>query len=210
MQVILMERIEKLGQMGDEVDVKPGYARNFLFAKGKAVRANASNREQFEQSRAQLETENLKRKSEAEAVGEKMSDVSIILVRQAGDAGQLYGSVNARDVADKLTEDGYTVGRQQVRLDVPIKTLGLHQVVVSLHPEVTVTITVNVARSADEAKTQAETGRAMLSIAEQEAHEIAEEAANEAVLEQAETMFDEGVDITEDGDTDDQSAEKSE
>ena len=196
MQVILMERIEKLGQMGDEVNVKPGYARNFLLPKGKAVRANAANRKQFEQGRAQLEAENLKQKSEAEAVGAKMDNVSIILVRQAGDAGQLYGSVNARDVADKLTEDGYTVARSQVRLDVPIKTLGLHQVIVSLHPEVSVTITANVARTTEEAETQAATGKAMLSIAEQEAQAAAEEAANEAVLEQAETMFEEGVEVT--------------
>jgi len=196
MQVILMERIERLGQMGDEVSVKPGYARNFLLPKGKAVRANAANREQFEQGRAQLEAENLKQKSEAEAVGAKMDDVSIILVRQAGDAGQLYGSVNARDIADKLTEDGYTVSRQQVRLDIPIKNLGLHQVIVSLHPEVSVTITANVARTSEEAETQAATGKAMLSIAEQEAQAIAVEAANEAVLEQAETMFEEGVDVS--------------
>ena len=196
MQVILMERIEKLGQMGDEVSVKPGYARNFLLPKGKAVRANSANREQFEQGRAQLEAENLKQKSEAEAVGAKMEDVSIILVRQAGDAGQLYGSVNARDIADKLTEDGYTVSRQQVRLDIPIKALRLHQVIVSLHPEVSVTITANVARTVEEAETQAATGKAMLSMAEQEAQAIAEEAANEAVLEQAETMFEEGVDVS--------------
>jgi len=203
-----MERIEKLGQMGDEVSVKPGYARNFLLPKGKAVRANTANRVQFEQGRAQLEAENLTRKSEADAVGAKMDGVSIILVRQAGDAGQLYGSVNARDIADKLTEDGYTVSRQQVRLDVPIKNLGLHQVSVSLHPEVFVTVTANVARTADEAETQATTGKAMLSIAEQEAQTIAEEAANDAVLEQAETMFDEGVDVTvDDGDAEDAPSE---
>ncbi len=210
MQVILMERIEKLGQMGDEVNVKPGYARNFLLPKGKAVRANAANRQQFEQGRAQLEAENLKRKSEAEAVAAKMDEVSIILVRQAGDAGQLYGSVNARDVSDKLTEDGFTVSRNQVRLDVPIKSLGLHPVVISLHPEVTVSITVNVARTTEEAETQAATGKAMLSVAEQEAQAIAEEAANEAVLEQAETMFDEGVEVVvEDAATDEPAAEEA-
>lgn len=193
MQVILMERIEKLGQMGDEVSVKPGYARNYLLPKGKAVRANATNRTQFEQTRAQLEAENLKQKGEAEAVAAKMEDVSIILVRQAGDAGQLYGSVNARDVSGKLTEDGYAVARQQVRLDKPIKTLGLHAVNVSLHPEVTAVITANVARSEEEAEIQASTGQAMLSMAEQEAQAAAEEAANEAILEQAENMFEEEV-----------------
>ena len=195
MQVILMERIEKLGQMGDEVNVKPGYARNFLLPKGKAVRANAANKEKFEKDRVQLEADNLERKSEAEAVGAKMENVSIILVRQAGDAGQLYGSVNARDISDQLSSDGYTVSRQQVRLDTPIKSLGLHEVVISLHPEVTTTITANVARSAEEAEIQASTGKAMMSMAEQEAHAEAEEAANEAVLEQAETMFEEGVEL---------------
>jgi large subunit ribosomal protein L9 len=195
MQVVLMERIEKLGQMGDEVSVKPGYARNFLLPKGKAVRATAANKARFEKDRAQLEADNLKQKKEAEAVGGKMDGVTIILVRQAGDAGQLYGSVNARDIADQLTTDGFTVSRQQVRLDTPIKTLGLHDVVVSLHPEVTTTITTNVARSAEEAEIQASTGKAMMSIAEQEAEAEAEDAANEAVLEQAETMFEEGVDV---------------
>jgi len=195
MQVILMERIEKLGQMGDQVNVKPGYARNFLLPKGKAVRATNSNKERFEKDRAQLEAENLKLKSEAEAVAGKMDGVKIILVRQAGDGGQLYGSVNARDVADTLKEDGFTVGRNQVRLDQPIKTLGLHSVLVSLHPEVSVSITANVARSVEEAEIQESTGGAILSTAQQEEQARAEEAANEAVLEQAEVMFDEGVEV---------------
>ncbi len=196
MQVVLMERIEKLGQMGDEVSVKPGYARNFLLPKGKAVRATAANKERFEKDRAQLEADNLTQKKEADAVGGKMDGVTIVLVRQAGDTGQLYGSVNARDVADQLTADGFTVSRQQVRLDTPIKTLGLHDVVVALHPEVSTTITTNVARSAEEAEVQASTGKAMMSMSEQEAHAEAEEAANDAVLEQADTMFDDGVDVS--------------
>jgi len=208
MQVILMERIEKLGQMGDEVGVKPGYARNFLLPKGKAVRANDANREKFESSRAQLEANNLELKGEAEAVGAKMNGVAIILVRQAGDAGQLYGSVNARDIADKLTEEGFTTSRQQVRLDNPIKALGIHDVSVTLHPEVSAMISVNVARSHDEAEIQASTGKAMLSTAEQEAHAVAEDAANEAVLEQAESMFEEGVDVGTD-DIDGEDSEKS-
>ena len=195
MQVILMERIEKLGQMGDEVNVKPGYARNFLLPKGKAVRATKSAKERFEKDRAQLEAENLKLKSEAEAVGGKMDGVKIILVRQAGDGGQLYGSVNARDVADTLKEDGFTINRNQVRLDQPIKTLGLHSVVVSLHPEVSVSIVANVARSVEEAEIQESTGGAILTTAQQEEQARAEEAANEAVLEQAEVMFEEGVEV---------------
>jgi len=196
MEVILLERIEKLGQMGDVVTVKPGFARNFLLPKGKAIRATESNVARFETERAQLEAENLERRSEAEAVAGKMDGVSVVLVRQAGDAGQLYGSVNARDVADSLKEAGFTVGRQQVRLDKPIKTLGLHDVLVALHPEVSVTVTVNVARSEDEAETQAKTGKAVLSTAEEEARartEEAEAAADEAVVEQAEEMFEETV-----------------
>jgi len=196
MEVILLERIEKLGQMGDVVSVKPGFARNFLLPKGKAIRATENNVARFETERAQLEAENLERRSEAEAVAGKMDGVSVVLVRQAGDAGQLYGSVNARDVADALKEAGFTVGRQQVRLDKPIKTLGLHDVLVSLHPEVSVTVTANVARSEDEAETQAKTGKAVLSTAEEEARartEEAEAAADEAVVEQAEDMFEETV-----------------
>ncbi len=198
MEVILMERIEKLGQMGDVVKVKPGFARNFLLPQKKAMRATEANKAHFEVQRAQLEAINLEKKSEAEAVAAKMTDVSIVLVRQAGDAGQLYGSVNARDIADALTADGYTVQRTQVRQDIPIKNLGLHDVLVSLHPEVSISITANVARSAEEAKIQSETGKALLSQAEEEARAEAEaieaEAnADEAVLEQAEAVFEEGA-----------------
>ena len=196
MEVILMERVERLGQMGDVVKVKPGFARNFLLPKGKALRATEANRAQFETQRAQLEAANLELRSEAQAVADKMEDVSVILVRQAGDAGQLYGSVNARDIADALTEAGYTISRNQVRQADPIKNLGLHPVLVTLHPEVSITVTANVARSDEEAKIQQETGQAMLSQVEEDARAEAREAeasADEAVAEQAEAIFEEGA-----------------
>jgi large subunit ribosomal protein L9 len=175
MKVILMERIEKLGQMGDVVNVKPGFARNFLLPRGKAMRATEANRAHFEVQRAQLEAVNLEQSSEAQAVADKMMDVSVILVRQAGDAGQLYGSVNARDISDALKEAGFTIARNQVRQAVPIKNLGLHMVLISLHPEVSIEITANVARSAEEAAIQAETGMAIMTQAEADAKAEAEE-----------------------------------
>ena len=198
MEVILLERIDKLGQMGDVVNVKPGYARNYLLPKQKAMRATEENRTAFEAQRAQLEADNLERKSEAESVGERLDGLSVVLIRQAGDAGQLYGSVNARDVAEAVTEAGFTLSRQQVRQERPIKLLGLHPITIDLHPEVTVEVTANVARSAEEAETQAATGRAVLSAAEEErlADEAAAEAAAqaaEAVAEQAEAIFEEEV-----------------
>ena len=175
MKVILMERIEKLGQMGDVVNVKPGFARNFLLPRGKAMRATEANRGHFEVQRAQLEAVNLEQRSEAQAVADKMMDVSVVLVRQAGDAGQLYGSVNARDISDALTEAGFTIARNQVRQAIPIKNLGLHMVLISLHPEVSIEITANVARSAEEAAIQAETGMAIMTQAEADAKAEAEE-----------------------------------
>jgi large subunit ribosomal protein L9 len=161
MEVILLERIEKLGQMGDVVNVKPGFARNFLLPREKALRATDENKKRFEGQRAQLEAENLKLREEADAVAKKMEGLSVILIRQAGEAGQLYGSVSARDIAAQVSEAGFTVARSQVNLAHPIKTLGLFNVSVALHPEVTSTVTVNVARSADEATIQAETGYAV-------------------------------------------------
>ena len=161
------------------------------------MRATEENKKFFEAQRAQLEAENLKRREEAEAVGSKMDGLSVILIRQAGDAGQLYGSVNARDVAEGVTEAGFTVGRNQVELEQPIKTLGMHAVRVKLHSEVSVTVTANVARSKDEAETQAATGRAVLSsveeerLAEAEAAEAAAAAAAEVVVEAAEAVFEE-------------------
>ena len=175
MKVILMERVEKLGQMGDVVNVKPGFARNYLLPRGKAMRATEENRAHFEVQRAQLEAVNLEQCSEAQAVADKMTDVNVVLVRQAGDAGQLYGSVNARDISDALTEAGFTIARNQVRQAIPIKNLGLHMVLISLHPEVSIEITANVARSAEEAAIQAETGMAIMTQAEADAKAEAEE-----------------------------------
>lgn len=154
MEVILLERIEKLGQMGDVVAVKNGYARNYLLPQGKALRATENNMKHFENQRAELEARNLERKTEAEAVAERMSGAKIVLVRQAGETGQLYGSVSARDVADGLSEAGYKVARTQVVLDRPIKELGIHDIRVALHPEVSVNVSVNVARSEAEAEQQ--------------------------------------------------------
>ena len=155
MQVILLERISRLGQMGDTDKVKDGFARNFLLPQGKALRANEANKKKFEGQRAQLEARNLERKSEAEAVAEKLDGQSFIVVRSAGETGQLYGSVSTRDISELLTEEGFTVGRNQVELNNPIKAIGLTNVVIALHPEVEVTITLNIARSADEAERQA-------------------------------------------------------
>lgn len=155
MQVILLERIEKLGQMGEIVSVKPGYARNYLLPKGKALRATKQNEARFETQRAQLEAENLEQKGEAQTVAEKLEGQSFVVLRQAGEAGQLYGSVSSRDIAGAVTENGFGVGRNQVVLERPIKELGLHPVRISLHPEVSVTVTINVARTEEEAERQA-------------------------------------------------------
>ena len=155
MQIILLERIAKLGQMGDTVRVRDGYARNYLLPQGKALRANKANLERFERERAQLEARNLERKSEAEAVASKLDGEALVMIRSAGETGQLYGSVSTRDIAEGLTEAGFTVSRSQVELRTPIKTIGLHTVLIRLHPEVEVSISVNVARSEDEAARQA-------------------------------------------------------
>lgn len=155
MQVILLERIARLGQMGDVVRVRDGYARNFLLPQGKALRATKDNAKRFDAERAQLEARNLERKGEAAAVAAKLDGQSFIVVRQAGETGQLYGSVTARDLADTMTAGGFTVGRAQVILNQPIKTIGLHTVAIALHPEVESKVTVNVARSEDEATRQA-------------------------------------------------------
>lgn len=155
MQIILLERIASLGQMGDVVRVRDGYARNFLLPQGKALRATKENAKRFEAERTQLEARNLERKGEAAAVAAKLDGQSFVVVRQAGETGQLYGSVSARDLADTLTAGGFTVGRSQVVLNQPIKTIGLHTVAIALHPEVESNVTVNVARSEDEAERQA-------------------------------------------------------
>jgi large subunit ribosomal protein L9 len=153
--VILLERVESLGQMGQIVKVRPGYARNFLLPQKKALRATKDNLKHFETQRAQLEANNLQRRSEAEQVAAKMTDLSVVMLRQAGETGQLYGSVSARDVSDAITLTGFTVERSQVVLGHAIKTLGLHSVKVVLHPEVSIQVTVNIAQSADEAAAQA-------------------------------------------------------
>jgi large subunit ribosomal protein L9 len=154
MQVILLQRIGRLGQMGDVVNVKDGYARNFLLPQKKALRATDANRATFESQRSQLEANNLELKKEAEAVAEKLDGKSFVAIRSAGDTGQLYGSVSTRDIAEVVTAGGFTIDRHQVILDRPIKTLGLHGTRVALHPEVTVKVMVNVARSKDEAERQ--------------------------------------------------------
>ena len=154
-ELILMQRVEHLGQMGDIVKVKPGYARNFLLPKKKAIRATKENRERFQQQRSQLEAQNLRRREEAERIAERVGGLSVMIIRQAGEAGGLYGSVTSRDIADACSANGLTVNRSQVVLDHPIKSLGLTQVRVMLHPEVVITVTVNVARSEEEAERQA-------------------------------------------------------
>ncbi|HEY4191685.1 MAG TPA: 50S ribosomal protein L9 [Mesorhizobium sp.] len=155
MDVILLERVARLGQMGDTVKVKDGFARNFLLPKGKALRANAANKTKFEGQRAQLEARNLERKSEAQQIADTLDGKSFVAVRSAGETGQLYGSVSTRDIADLLTAEGFSISRNQVELNHPIKTIGLTNVAVALHPEVEVTITLNIARTADEAERQA-------------------------------------------------------
>ncbi|MDX2289609.1 MAG: 50S ribosomal protein L9 [Hyphomicrobiaceae bacterium] len=155
MQVILLQRIGKLGQMGDVVTVKDGYARNFLLPQKKAMRATKDNLAIFETTRADLEATNLEHKKDAEAVAEKLSGKIFVAIRQAGDTGQLYGSVSTRDIAVVVTEGGFSIDKRQVELLKPIKELGLHKVQVSLHPEVAVPVTINVARTADEAERQA-------------------------------------------------------
>lgn len=155
MEIILLERVAKLGQMGEVVRVRDGFARNYLLPLGKALRANKANLARFESQRAQLEARNLERKQEAEGVAAKLDGQSFVVVRSAGETGQLYGSVATRDIADVAGESGFTIERSQVRLDRPIKSIGLHTVVIALHPEVEVKVTVNVARSTDEAERQA-------------------------------------------------------
>lgn len=177
-EVILMQRIEKLGQMGEVVRVKPGYARNYLLPRGKAIRATRENLERFERERAQLEAQNLKRREEAERVAERVAGLAVVLIRSAGESGSLYGSVTARDIAEACKAAGLTIDRQQVQLDQPIKALGLWNVRIQLHPEVAITVTVNVARSAEEAERQAR-GEAAPTEAAEEAASLEEQLAAE-------------------------------
>jgi large subunit ribosomal protein L9 len=181
MQVILLERVAKLGQMGEVVNVKDGYARNFLLPQGKAMRASTANIKNFEAQKAQLEARNLETKKEAESLAAKLDGQTFVVIRSASDAGALYGSVTTRDAADAASAAGFSVDRKQVVLDTPIKDLGLHEVTVVLHPEVTVKIGLNVARSVEEAELQA-SGKSI--------RELAAEAEAAAEFEIAE-LFDE-------------------
>jgi large subunit ribosomal protein L9 len=167
MQVILLERVAKLGQMGEVVDVKPGYARNFLLPQGKALSASKANVEAFEARKAQLEAQNLETRKEAEKMAESLDGQQFIVIRSASDAGALYGSVTTRDAAEAATEGGFTLDRKQIVLSAPIKELGLHDVTVVLHPEVDATIQLNVARSAEEAELQA-SGKSIQELAAEE------------------------------------------
>jgi len=199
MQVILLERVEKLGQMGDEVKVKDGFARNFLLPHKKALRANKANREYFATQKAQLEANNLERKKDAEAVAGKLKGKTFVLLRQAGDRGQLYGSVSPRDIADVITAGGFTVSRTQVPLDKPIKMIGLVPVSVVLHPEVKVGVTLNVARTEEEAERQAR-GEDVL----------AEKTEAEEAVVAAEDLFEEGAGPAEDEEAEAGEEDKSE
>jgi large subunit ribosomal protein L9 len=170
-EVILLERIERLGQMGQVVKVRPGFARNFLLPQKKALRATKANLEVFEKQRSELEAKNAAERGKAEALAARMADIKLVIVRQASETAQLYGSVSARDVADAALEAGHKIERTQVQIDKPIKALGLFPVKIRLHPEVTVTVTANVARSAEEAVVQAEKGAAVI-LAEAEKAEV--------------------------------------
>jgi len=189
MELVLLQRVEHLGQMGDVVRVKDGYARNFLLPQGKALRATKANLARFEAERAQLEAQNLERKSEAEAVAAKLDGQQFVIIRSASEAGSLYGSVTVRDIAGAATEGGFTIGKGQVTLDRPVKELGLHPVRVVLHPEVIATIKVNVARSQEEAELQA-SGKSI--------QDLRSEEAAEAEFEIAELFDDMGAAATED------------
>ena len=192
MQIILLERIEKLGQMGDLVNVKTGYARNYLIPQGKALRANKANMERFEAERAQREANNLELRKDAETEAAKMQGLAVNMVRAASEMGQLFGSVTSRDIAESVTEAGFTIDRNQVVMDRSIKTLGLTEARIRLHPEVSVTVIVNIARSLAEAETQLKTGMAVTGeITDDEpAVEAADSEGSKAVEESAETSSD--------------------
>jgi large subunit ribosomal protein L9 len=185
MDVILLERIERLGQMGDVVRVKPGFARNFLLPRKKALRATKENKALFETQRATLEARNLERRQEAQGVADRAKDLSVVIIRQASETGHLYGSIRSRDIADAVADKGVKIERTQVRLDQPIKEIGIKKVKVSLHPEVTIEVAVNVARSPEEAELQAQ-GKSVLLTAEEPEEEAAPEAPAEAAEAPAE------------------------
>lgn len=189
MQIILLERVEKLGQIGDVVTVKPGYARNFLLPRGKALRANKANLERFEADKAELVAKNDKARGEAMAVAENMKGTAVSIVRAASEMGQLFGSVNARDISAALVEAGHEIDRRQVVMDKALKTLGLFDMRVKLHAEVEVDVTVNIARSLEEAETQLASGKAVIASelldAEEEEAPAVEAVAEEAPAEEA-------------------------
>jgi large subunit ribosomal protein L9 len=187
MEVILLERVAKLGQIGDVVRVKDGFARNFLLPKGKALRATQENRTRFESMKSQLETRNLELRSEAEKVAKKLDGRTFAVLRQAAESGQLYGSVSARDLAVLFADGGFTVDRGQIELNAPIKAIGLHRVPISLHPEVGVTVSVNVARNAEEAERQAR-GETVPGPEAQEEAEGAPAAGAESFFEKPDTV----------------------
>ena len=176
MDIILLERIEKLGTIGDVVSVKDGYARNFLLPQKKALRANEANKKVFEANRDRLEKENAERRTEAEKAGEKVDGVEIVLIRAASNTGQLYGSVNVRDIAAALADKGHDIDKKQVIMGDPIKAIGMHEVRIDLHPEVSVNIKANVARSDDEAELQSQGVDVMAQMFEDEQREIEEQA----------------------------------
>ena len=184
MEIILLERVDKLGKLGDVVNVKPGYARNYLLPTGKALRANKSNLEKFEAERADRESRNQEARSAAEGTMKSMDGLSVVLVRAASEMGQLFGSVSARDIAVAVEEAGHSIDKRQVVMDKAIKTLGLFPVRVNLHAEVQLEVIVNIARSAEEAKTQAETGAAIVANNfDDEEEEVVDAAATEAAAE---------------------------
>ncbi|MEO1730689.1 MAG: 50S ribosomal protein L9 [Pseudomonadota bacterium] len=178
MDIILLERIEKLGTIGDIVTVKDGYARNFLLPQKKALRANNANKAVFEANRERLEKENAEKRTVAEASGEKVAGAEVVLIRAASNTGQLYGSVNVRDMVAGLVEQGHDVDKKQVIMGAPIKTIGMHDVTVALHPEVRVTVKANVARSDDEAELQSQGVDVLAQMFQEEQREIEEAAAD--------------------------------
>ena len=185
MEIILLERIEKLGSMGDVVTVKPGFARNYLLPQKKALRATKENLAKFEQQRVQLEADNRERREEAQTVADRLDGLAFVVIRQASEGGQLYGSVSARDIAEAIGEAGFKIGRRQIQLDAPIKSLGLHGVRVSLHPEVSASVTLNVARTKEEAKIQQRQGRAVIGQEEEQTAAGKAEAEAETAAESA-------------------------
>lgn len=201
MEIVLLERIAKLGQMGDVVRVKDGYARNFLLPQGKALRANERNLKIFETQKAQIETKNLEAKGEAEKVGEKLAGQTFIVIRQAGETGHLYGSVSTRDIAEAATDGGFTVTKDQVELAAPIKTTGLNEATIRLHPEVSVTITMNVARTEDEAARQARGEDVNTDLSDEELDVL---AMAEEVFESEELAQDAAADLSDEDASDEE------